>query len=512
MTTAPDDLEDLDEDGEQPLPEEATAGEEIAGPTSDRIRDPWADMLEVAGLTPARVVEIQAAARRGDANEFLEFAEQILERDPNAAAHWGTLRTDVHRIPVQVHPASDSELDLEIAEFVRVNIVDKENFQQLRWDLLDGAWRGYSAVELKWDTANDWNVSYQWRFPQWFVYDRATGERLLLKTLESTTDEFGNSDQGEELAPGRWICFAPRLKTGLIIRSGLAWPVMALHLFASFALRYWMSLAEGHGKPFRFATMPISATPKEWDKARIALKNMGNNASGVFKNGTTIEFPGADIEGHSEFHKTLSEWLAAQVALVILGSNFMNESGGSFAKANALGERLDNRVLFLLQRLDATINEQLIKTVVRIQFGPQEAYPEVHGLAEEADDATEIAGAYQAFATALGKPVPVREADIRKVMRFPDPEEGDRLAGGDTWTAEGKPEREDLDGEAAAAEETRQAELDGMRGGDGDGDGDGDDPQARINRALEFVFGEYLKKGDDAGIERLLTALARAPQ
>jgi phage gp29-like protein len=457
------------------LPDAATASEEIAGPTSTRIRDPWEDLLDLSGLTPARVIEIQAAARAGDDREFQEYAEQMLERDPSCAAHWGTLRTDVHRIPLQVHPASDEDRDAEIAEWVRTTIVDQESFQALRWDLLDGAWRGYSVVELGWKPADDWSVDYTWRFPHWFVFDRATGTRLLLRTLEGKGDEFGNTDHGEELALGKWICFAPRFKTGLIVRSGFAWPCMALHLFASYVMRFWMSLAEGHGKPMRLAYLPDTHSPKDRDDTVAALKALGYNAAAVFKAGTTVEFPDADIEGHSDFHKTLSEWLAAQMALVILGSNFMNESGGSFAKANALGDRLDNRVIWLLQRLDATLNEQLIKLAVDIQFGPQEAYPEVHGLSDEVEDANEVAISFFNVAKALGKPLPVREAELRKRTGWTEPEEGDRLADGDTWGADGKPEREDLDAEAASAEEMRQAQLEQMRSGDGDGDGDEDE-------------------------------------
>ena len=153
----------------------------------------------------------------------------------------------------------------------------------------------------------------------------------------------------------------------------------------------------------------------------------------------------------------------------------MNEQGGSFAKATALGERLDNRVHWILQRLDATINEQLIKVAVRIRFGPQDAYPEVHGLTDEVEDAGTIATAFKDVTEAIGKVLPVREGELRSRLGYAEPEAGDRLVGGDQWTAEGKPEREDLDAEqnivvGPEREDMTEANLTG----DGDGDGDGE--------------------------------------
>jgi len=455
----------------------ANPDKEIMGADVRRVYDPWEEWLDVAGITPARVADIQAAARTGDATEFLEFCEQILERDPAAAAHWTTLRSDIAGIPLQVHPAADDEKSQEIAEWIRVNVVDQESFQRLRWDLLDGAWCGYSVVELAFDAANDWQVHYQHRSPRFFTFDRATGSRLLRKTIEGYPDAFGNTDFGVPLTPSRFLVFAPRVKTGLIVRSGLAWPVMAMHLLASFALRYWMGLAEGHGRPIRVGTVPQDASAKYFADAKRALANMGYNASAVFRAGTKIEFPGANIEGHSEFHKTLSEYLGAQIALIILGSNFMNESGGSLAKANALGERLDNRALWFVQRLDACLNEQLIKLMVRIKFGDLEAYPEVHAMTDPAEDAAAVALSFSNVSKALGKPLPVREAELRKRLGFSEPEEGDRLAGGDEWGADGKPMREDLDAEQAKADQMHEAEVAGMSGGDGDGDGE--DPKGK---------------------------------
>lgn len=463
----------MSEQFDDPQPPTGDPSSEIAAPDIQRVRDPWAQYLDMTGITPARVADIMAAARAGDAREFLEYTEQILERNPAASAHWLTFRTDLHGIPLQVHPAADDERSQEIAEWVRVNVVDQENFQQLRWDLIDGLWRGYSVVEMSFDTANAWEVSFDWKPPQWFVFDRATGKRLLLRSNVGKPDGMGNIDMGEELPEGRFICFAPRLKTGLIVRSGLAWPVMAMDLFASFAMRYWMALAEGHGRPFRFAEMAQGAGAKAWADAKRALRQMGYNASAVFEAGTKVHFPDAKIEGHSDFHSTLSDFLAGQIAIIILGSNFMNESGGSNAKATVLGERLDNRTVWGVQRLDACLNEQLVKLMCRIEFGDLEAYPEVHAMTDPPEDAASVALSYFNVSKALGKPLPVREADMRKRLGWNEPEEGDRLAGGDEWTTEGKPALEDVEGDEQARRDMRDNPPDpGGFGGDGDGDGD----------------------------------------
>ena len=78
--------------------------------------------------------------------------------------------------------------------------------------LLDALGKGYSAVELIWDTRSaPWTPTYVWRDPRFFRYDRDTGQTLLFAPSYST--------EGQPLPAYRFIVHQPRLKMGLPIRS-----------------------------------------------------------------------------------------------------------------------------------------------------------------------------------------------------------------------------------------------------------------------------------------------------
>lgn len=444
---------------------------EVAGPTVDHTRSVWHAFDDV-GLNPERLVGILQSARDGRPGELLEFAERIIERDAHVRSLLQTRLLAVAGRPVAVEPASEEESDVELAEAVRTHLVDKPDFRRLRTDLLDAVWRSYSVAEIMWDTTADpWRVTYRWRHPQWFVYDRFTGRDLLLYDGRARNDGQGNTDTGEPLPPNKFICHEPGLKAGVQVRAGLMWPVAVLHLFASYALRYWMALAEVHGQPFKIGHASEGMTKKEKAEFEAGLASLGRNASAVLPPGASIEFPDVMAGGLAEFHDNLLRWLNQEKSKAILGQTMTSEDGSSLAQAEVHDDVREAIRDADARALDDTLNEQLVKPWVIANFGPQEAYPQIQTDIARPEDALAVAQALAAASNAAGQPLPVTVQSVRERLGYPEPEEGDVLIDGRVMGSEGQPEKtEEMIAEEEAEAQRAREEMEMRFGGGSSGE------------------------------------------
>lgn len=454
----------------EPVDPEALAIEQ-AGPTRVGLRTPWEE-FDVAGLTPAEASQVLSDVRQGSIQQAHEMFTQMLQRDPDLEGHFTTLKGEIDAVELRVKPATDETSDLEKAELLRSEIVDTSAFRDARFDLLDGLWHGFAAIELQWDTLSaPWRIdTYEHRPQQWFVPDRARGRTMLLRTLDGTTDDYGNIDMGEPLVPGKWVVYTPRIRPGLPSAGGLAMPCVGMHVFASYVWRFWMGLAEGHGHPVIWGEHPADWKKSQTTKLKAAIKDLGHRARATMPAGGTIKSLGVEIGGLSDFHETLTRTLSGSKAIAIFGSNMMSEEGGSLAKTKSLGERLRQRRNMFVRRLDATCNDQVVKVWADNVFGDGTPgsggpYPAIAGQVEEPDDGSAVAKAMLDASKAMGHPLPVRLAEVFERLAWDQPEEGDKLVGGLVWK----------DGVPVPDPDVPKVEpLQGGGDGDGDADGDGD--------------------------------------
>jgi phage gp29-like protein len=390
----------------------------------------WTE-FDGSAVTPSTLLAALTDARKGEPWDFLEYAEQVLERDAQARSCWTQRVEQVLCLPVAVEPATDSARDREIAERVRVELVEHERFARLRRDLFDGVWRGYSVVEIVWDPADQWSHVLEWRDPTWFVYDREDGSTLLLRSND------GRVDEGEPLIPGKFIVHEPRIKTGLSVRSGVAWPVLSLHLFASFALRYWMRLAERHGVPVMYSVVGEGTSKSEITSLRNVLERLGPEGVGVLPSGTDLQVLNVIHEGNVDFHAGLLDWLNKATSKAILAQTMTTDDGSSLAQASVHADvglavrDADARAL------DATIQRDYIDTWVRIHYGEGTPSPRVRTVLSRPEDAAAVARALLDASNAAGGPLPVQEVEVLTRLGWTPPEVGDRILGGGVWTLDG---------------------------------------------------------------------------
>ena len=433
--------------------------DEIAAPTLVGIRSVWVPSV-APGLTPARLSELLlSSAETNISEEYLYLAEEMEERDPHYASVLGTRKRAVSGLEPSVAAASDDSHDQELADAVR-ELIAAPAFAFLVDDLLDALGKGYSVVEIMWDrTQRVWTPqAYEWRFRLIFFSSTSpTGTKLRLRDY---------TPEGTPLPAAKFIVHLPRLKTGLPLRGGLARLVAVAYMCKSYTLKDWMTFAEVFGMPLRLGRYGPSATAEDIQTLIRAVSNLGTDAAAVLPDSMRIEFP-AVVEGTAtNLYRELAEWLDRQVSKAVLGQVATTEGTPGKLGNDAAQEDVRYDILKSDARtLAATLNRDLVRPYIDLNWGLQKAYPSILIMMEDAEDT-------QALATVLEKLVPlglrVEASVIRDKLGLPDPPEGaEVLEVGATHASplqQGRPTNRAMNqnegGEPDIFEEALQAALD----------------------------------------------------
>jgi phage gp29-like protein len=387
--------------------------QELAAPSLAGIRTVW-DQSVAGGLTPVRLAALLLGAASGDANDFLTLAEEMEEKDLHYRCEIGKRKLAVASLPVIVEAASDDAKDVQLADEVRA-MVKMAGFRGLLKDLLDGLGKGYSVSEIIWARGAKWfPASYVWRDPRFFVFDRASRQTLRLVDAE-------NMAEGIELAPYKFIVHLPHLKTGIPIRGGIARVAAWAWMFKNYTVKDWMAFSEVYGMPLRVGKYQPSASKEDINILKMAVANLGSDAAAVIPDSMLIEFVDSvkGGSGSNDAFEKLANWLDAQVSRGVLGQTATTQGtpgklGGDDAQAEVREDIRDDDA----SQLAETINRDLVRPFIDLNFGPQKNYPELVLRAVEPED-------LNVLILALEKLVPlglkVEQSVVRDKLGLPDP-------------------------------------------------------------------------------------------
>ena len=401
----------------RPVQLRALTGER-ARPSWSGIRSVWRGETIASGLTPERLVRVLLEADQGHPRDFLTLAEEIEERDLHYASVLGTRKRAVGSIAPVVNPASDSAEDLRLADAVR-GIVNDSKFSEMVRDVLDALGKGYSAVEIVWGRGRQWTPDrYEWRDPRFFEPDRDDGRTLRLIDWEDPVE-------GVPLDPFKWIVHDPRIKSGLPIRGGLARAACIAWLFKAYGLVDWVSYVETYGQPYRVGKYGPDATPDDQNKLIDALANLGADAAAVIPENMMVEFVTASSSGTGDrVYERLCTYLDKQISKGVLGQTQTTDEGSSRAQAGVHNDVRMDIVESDATALASTLNRDLVRPFIDLNFGPREFYPK---LALPLPDSDDIA----ALSSALGVLVPlglrVGASVVRAKLGLPDPVDSDEV-------------------------------------------------------------------------------------
>ena len=391
--------------------------EEVAAPTLGGVRSPLTG-YPGDGLDPVRLASILREADAGDAIRYLELAETIEERDAHYIGVLGTRRRSVSQLDITVEPASDAPRDVEIADRIRAWLRRDELTDEL-FDILDAIGKGYSATEIVWDTSGgQWEPQrLEWRDPRWFRFDRTDLETPLM------LDEHGAE---RPLPPFKFIFTTLKAKSGLTLRSGLARVAAWAWLFKAYTQRDWAIFTQTYGQPLRVGKWGAGASEADKDTLFRAVANIAGDCAAIIPEAMSIEFVKTEgLGATAELYERRADWLDRQVSKAVLGQTTTTDavSGGHAVSQEHRQVQED------IERADAralagTLNRDLVRPWVDLEWGPQARYPRIAIAREEAEDLSRLA---QSLGVLVPLGLRVGQAEIRAKFRTPEPAGEDDL-------------------------------------------------------------------------------------
>jgi len=441
---------------------------EESGPTIAGVRQivsdhPW------QGMTPYRLGQVMLAAEQGDAEAYLEVAEEIEEKDLHYRAVMGTRKLQVSQLPITVEAASDDPQDQDDADFVREHLVDSGVISDYLFDQLDGIGKGYSVGEIIWRTdKNLWlPARIEWRDPRWFEFDRTDGRTLLLK---GGAEGFGPA---QPLKPYGYVTHIHKTKSGLPIRGGLARPAAWLILFKVFDVKSWVEFLEGFGQPVRLGKYKPGASKE--DKATLlrAVRSMWKDSAAIIPDSMVVEWLEAKTTGSTTLQQDFADWCDRQISKLVLGQTGTTDVGQHVGTAKAHDKVKDD-----IERDDGrqsanSLQDGLVRPTIDLNRGPRKRYPRLKIERPDAVDTKLFMETVEKFVNLGGE---VEQSVVRDKLGLPDPPQvegvkllrasgrGDPLAGPGLSTDPTSPVQtasQKLDGTTDPIDEIEQTGLDG---------------------------------------------------
>lgn len=315
------------------------------------------------GITPARLNEILLAAEQGDLMAQHELFADMEERDINIFTELSkrkraSIKLDWDIVP----PRNASKEEQSNAAWVREQLQDMPDLEDMMFDALDGISHAFSPIEKEWTfVERTWTVAKFHHRPQsWYMLDQDTRSKLRLRD---------NTANGQEPWPLGWIIHTHRSMSGYVSRSGLGRVLVWPYIFKHFSVGDLAEFLDIHGLPIIIGKYPANSVTAD-EKATLfrAVAGIGHNARGIIPAGMEIEIvQAADAKG-DPFLNMIS-WCERSQSKAINGSTLTSD-GGSTGLGSGLAEvhnevRLDIRNSDCKQ-LAGTLTSQLVYQLLAV--------------------------------------------------------------------------------------------------------------------------------------------------
>jgi phage gp29-like protein len=289
----------------------------------------------------------------------------------------------VHGRAWEIKPASDSETDKDIAEFVEFNLRKNINLKKIIKEQLTALDYGFSLSEIVWE-----------------VTDYKGSRSLMIKDikgkdperLEAKLDKYGNIlnwRQDEGTTPGAEEVTVPTSKVWYYAhQSEFGNPYGLSDLRAAyksywakkFLTNFWNVFLERLGSPMMMMKYPQGSSEDLKQTLQNILKGLSTKTEVLVPEGVEVQLIEAmRSSGQATYHDALTYHNNAIARAILMVAMF--GAGGDDVKRGADSQsRLHLRVLFkmaddLAQELIRTFEEQVIKQLVDYNFPNVEEYP-----------------------------------------------------------------------------------------------------------------------------------------
>ncbi|MXX17504.1 MAG: DUF935 family protein, partial [Gammaproteobacteria bacterium] len=393
---------------------------ELAVPTLSGIR-PTQRQYETTGMDPARLASILREAEHEDPTRYLEFAEDMEERDMHYLAVMGTRKRQVSQLNVSVEPADDSAEAEADAELVRLWI-EREEIEDELFDMMDAVGKGFSVMEIMWDMSeSQWFPRrLEYCLPTWFRYDWETKRRLQRRSEDGDL-------QWIDLEPGKFIEHRARAKSGIPIRGGLSRCAAWWWLFKNFGVKDWLRFIEAYGHPLRVGKYDRGSSPEEREILRRAVANIATDAAAIVPESMLVEFiESGGTAAHADLYAHLLWYCDASMSKGILGQTLTTDTGESGGGSYSLGKVHDEVREDIehsdAKQLGATLTRCIAMPIVQLNRGTRPVYPKIVIGREE-----RVTPEILSESLSKMKGLRVKAQEIRETLHLSEPEDGDEV-------------------------------------------------------------------------------------
>lgn len=387
--------------------------QEIATPTIAGVRRTHEDRV-ASGLTPERLGTILRDAAEGNARAYLTLAEEMEERYLHYASQLQTRRLAIESVEATIEGDGVPTKIIDAVE----ELINEDGFEEARGSLPDGIAKGLAAVEMIWEYERGKlrPVDYIDRDARFFQFDKLTLRKLRL-AVDGSID-------GEELPEAKFLRHMPRTRLGVPYRRGVARPAAWAYIIQQFGLQDWAAFSEVYGMPLRLGKYTASASPEDKKTLLRAVASIANDAAAIIPAGMEIEFHEINGNNGEAVFGGLLDYVDKQISKLVVGQTMTSDDGSSLGQA-----KIHNEVRLELVRADCkqlaiTINRDLIRPFVDLNFGPQEVYPRFQLPVPDPED-------LQVLSEALSKLIPVglkvKASEVRGKLGLSDPDDDDEL-------------------------------------------------------------------------------------
>lgn len=358
-----------------------------------QIRDRWSSYPS-GGLTPERLARIFKEADNGDVLRQSELFEEIEEKDPHIASQFQIRKLAVQGLEYEILPGIEDDTQAKkVADFCREVIDSIEDWDEIILDMLDAIPKGYSMLELLWDTSGKEARprDIKWVHPKKVTFWNSLTPRVL-------TEE--EPVQGIDPPPFKFVYHRYKARSGYDTRAGILRVCAWMYLFKNYGIKDWLVFCEIYGMPLRVGKYEPGASSDDKKALLAAVQSLGSDVAGIISKSTEIEFIEAQKTGSLNVYESLTNFCDNQASKAILGQTLTSESGGSKGQGSYSLGKVHAEVRQDLVEADAkalgkTITKQLLRPLVGFNFGWDVPVPRFKLLYEPPEDLKEFAGIYK---------------------------------------------------------------------------------------------------------------------
>lgn len=341
-------------------------------------------------ITPRSLRDILRRADAGYTTTLMTLLDDV-SNDAHVGSQLRARKLSVAGADWKCDAGEESDTGRAIAEEATAFLKRIPNFQQLKMDVLDDFFRGFSCVQPIWE-----GVGGRWDVTRW-------------KSIESRHFQFKDgvepriltdlSSDGEPLHEGL-IYSECRDKPGPVVRGSVGRQIVKLWLYKSFAYITCMSYLERFGHPTVTAEVPkhIRESTAEMERIKSTLKAFVNDMVGIVPEGTKIAIHESLQKAATvrDMYLVFCEAMDAGISKAITGGTLTSDAArsgglGHGQEAKQHGDTKQETREADADRLSEVISQQLLKPWTLYHYGPAALPPRFCIDVEEPEDKLETA-------------------------------------------------------------------------------------------------------------------------